>query len=116
MVKIALLKIPKNKFSVIPEKIIGIFVWENDEWILTAPKAIKRKIDRDVSEFYSEYCNKGKNTITRKVKMFNRKDYDFIKHVNDVLLWELKERYAVGDIESMTAKEVERFKEVIALL
>lgn len=112
--KVALIRTPKNKYLMTPEKIIGMFVWE-ERWEVYAPTKIKAQIDdiEDVSVFY---CKEIKKAIVRRQEIKKRTEMDWIKGVFEILRWDFRPSLGIGDIENFTKDEVERFKDIFSLL
>ena len=115
--KISFLYQDGDKFRNIKRKIIGIYVWEKDQWELYARNLLKKQIDNKTQTVPIGYCKqKGDGPIFRHSQIFTPKDYDFIKSINEVLMWDFKPSLAVGNIESMDKNGVARFKELLALV
>jgi len=113
--KVALIRIPKNKYTTIPEKIIGMFVWEEGRWEVYAPPAIKAKID-DIGDLRVEFCVETKRAIIRKEQLKKRTELDWLNGAFGVLRWDFKPTLGIGDIETFTKDEVRRFKDIFSLL
>lgn len=108
--EVSLIRIPKDKFHYTPEKIIGIFVFENNRWEVYAPSNIKTKLDT-IEDTRTEYCKESKGGIIRFEKVVKRSEKEWIDAIHYALRWDFKPMsFGTEPIETMSKDEVERYK------
>lgn len=113
--KVALIRIPKDKYHYTPEKIIGMFIWEDNRWEAYAPPKIKAQID-DIEDLRVEYGIETKTRYIREEKLVKRTEMEWIKGAFGPLRWDFRPSLGIGPVETFSKDEVERFKDIFSLL
>ena len=111
--KIAMLYGPKDKSSVVPETIVGMFAWENDKWNLYTSKKLKTQIEEALSKPILDYeCKNTKSGILMMDKgTFTSADLEWIGLINNELFY-AEIPNGVGKVEKVGKAEFERLKAV----
>ena len=111
--KVSLIRIPKDLSHNVPEKIIGMFVFENNRWEVYAPPNIKAKLDT-IEDTHIEYCKESKAGIFRFEKVVKRSEKEWINAIHHTLRWDFEPMtFGTGPIESMSKEEVKKLKKDI---
>ena len=105
-----------DKYQNAKRKIVGIYAWEKDEWILYTNTPLKNRILKKTELVTIGVCKETKSGIYRNSKTFTSKDFKFVQVVNEILMWDFNPSLAVGDIESLDKNSIARFKELLVLL
>lgn len=103
----------KITYIVDGEKKIGFFAWEDNRWEVYS--TVDKQLDKglqDIEEIYDGGNDGG--VFYDKVKVFTRKDRDYINHVFETLLYNFKEPYSISNIKTITPKQLETLKEIFS--